>query len=206
MNKRGQNIKYLPYAFTEQGVAMLSAILKTEVAEQVSIQIMDAFVVMRRFIAKNNYENRLNNIETKVIEHDNKFDEIFSKLEQDKNNHIFFEGQIFDAYSLIIDILNKAKENIIIIDNYIDINLLSILSKINLPIRIVTNHISKLDIEKYKSQYTNVIITISNAYHDRFIILDKQTLYHCGASFKDLGKKCFAINKIDLEEILKRIT
>lgn len=192
-----------PRVFTEQGVAMLATIVKSKIATKISIQIMDAFVTMRKYIANNNYGERLNYIETKVIEHDAKFDQVFSKLENEKNTHIFFEEQIFDAYSLLEDLLNKAKEEIMIIDNYIDRNLLKILSKIDLPIFVITSRISKLDIEKYQKQYTNVFITISKTFHDCFIILDKEILYHCGASFKDLGKKCFAINKIEDKNYLK---
>lgn len=165
-----------PRVFTEQGVAMLVTILKSKIATNISIQIMDVFVAMRKYIANNNYGERLNYIETKVIEHDAKFDQVFSKLENEKNTHIFFKGQIFDTYSLLVNLLNKAKEEIMIIDNYIDKNLLAILSKIDLPIFVITNRISKLDIEKYQKQYTNVFITISKIFHDRFIILDKQIL------------------------------
>ena len=202
---KGKHRKYLPYVYTEQGIAMLSGIIKNNVAINVSIRIIDAFVLMRKYIASNNYNLRISNIESKLIEHDVKFNEIFEKLENKPNNHIFFEGQIYDAYSLMIDILNTAKNSIIVIDNYIDKNLLDILSKLNKTVLIITNKINGNDLEKYKLQYNNLKIVINNYFHDRFIILDKKILYHCGASFKDLGKKCFAITKIDDFNILHNL-
>lgn len=203
--KQGQYSKYLPYVFTEEGVAMLSSVLKTEVASIVSINIMGAFVKLRKYI--NDYELRISNIETKVIDYDNKFDLIFSKLENEEkvNNHIFFDGQIYDAYSLMIDILKESEEKIIIIDNYIDKSILDIISLFDKKVIIVTNKYNNKAIEKYKSQYDNLEIKINNKIHDRFIIIDKKLLYHCGASFKDLGNKCFAINKIDDDQILNQL-
>lgn len=126
-------------------------------------------------------------------------------LEKEKNNHIFFEGQVYDAYSLLIDILSKAKENIIIVDNYIDKKLLDIFSKIEKNITLVTKNIDKIAIQKYKQQYTNVRIIIRTTIHDRFIIIDNKILYHCGASFKDLGNKCFAISKFEDQNYLKQL-
>ncbi len=120
----------------------------------------------------------------------------------DKNNHIFFEGQIYDAYSLMIKIFEKALSSIIIIDNYIDKNILDILSKTNRKVTFITNKYNNVDYEKYKEQYNNVTLVVNNSFHDRFIILDKKILYHFGASFKDLGKKCFAITKIESKELL----
>lgn len=195
-----------PYVFTEQGVAMLSSILRTPVAEEISIKIMDAFVEMKKYIATNNYSNRLSNIETKIIDHDNKFDIIFKKLDNNKiNNHIFFEGQIYDAYSLMIDILSKAKEEIIIIDNYAGKKLFDLLRNIQVPIKVYSKNLNKELIKKYNSQYHNITTLTSNAFHDRFIIIDKKLLFNCGSSFKDLGKKCFAINLIEDKTILTNI-
>lgn len=195
-----------PYVFTEQGVAMLSSILRTSVAEEISIKIMDAFVEMKKYLATNNYSNRLSNIETKIIDHDNKFDIIFKKLDNNKiNNHIFFEGQIYDAYSLMIDILSKAKEEIIIIDNYAGKKLFDLLRNIEVPIKVYSQNLNKELIEKYNSQYHNITAFTNNAFHDRFIIIDKKLLYHCGSSFKDLGIKCFAINLIEDKTILANI-
>ena len=198
METRGGRYR-CPRVFTEQGVAMLATILKSKVATQVSIRIMDAFVAMRKYISSDliehskmliNHENRLTLLE-------NTFDSF-----KDKNNHIFFEGQIYDAYSLMIKIFDKAESGIIIIDNYIDKNILDILSKTNRKVILITNEYKIQDYEKYKEQYDNVNLVVNNSFHDRFIILDKKILYHSGASFKDLGKKCFAITKIESKELL----
>lgn len=208
-NGTANKVRSLPYAFTEQGTAMLATVLHTPLAAEVSVSIMRAFVLMRKYIAKDILPERVSNLETKVIEHDNKFDKIFSMLETEKNNHIFFEGQVYDAYSLLIDILNKAEENIIIIDNYIDKKLLDILSKTEKNITLVTKRLDEITILKYKQQYTNINIVLKENIHDRFIIIDNNILYHCGASFKDLGKRCFAISKFEdkkyLEELLEYI-
>ena len=198
METRGGRYR-CPRVFTEQGVAMLATVLKSKVATQVSIRIMDAFVAMRKYISNDlmdygkmliNHENRLSLIE-------NTFDSF-----KDKNNHIFFEGQIYDAYSLMIKIFEKALSSIIIIDNYVDKNILDILSKTSRNVTLITNKYNNVDYEKYKEQYNNIAIVVNNSFHDRFIILDKKVLYHSGASFKDLGKKCFAITKIESKEIL----
>ena len=192
-------------AFTEQGVAMLATILKTPYATQISIAIMDAFVSMKKYISTNLVEQKyINNM---VLEHENEIKLLkntFSSFNEN-TNHIFFEGQIYDAYSLLIDILNTASKNIIIIDNYIDKKFLDICSKIKENIIIVTKEIDKIDLEKYNKQYNNIKVRISNKYHDRFIILDNKVLYHSGASFKDLGKKCFCISKIENESILNNL-
>ena len=198
LSNHGGN-RYASRVFTEQGVAMLATILKSKVATQVSIRIMDAFVAMRKYISSDliehnkmliNHENRLTLLE-------NTFDSF-----RDKNNHIFFEGQIYDAYSLMVKIFDKALSSIIIIDNYIDKNILDILSKTSRNVTLITNKYNNVDYEKYKEQYNNIAIVVNNSFHDRFIILDKKVLYHSGASFKDLGKKCFAITKIESEEFL----
>ena len=204
-NKRGNNVKYYPYVFTEQGVAMLSCVLHTETAINTSTQIINAFVTMRKYISSNLVEQRY--INDLVLKDSKRIDLIESTLSEFKeiNNHLFFEGQIYDAYSLLIDIFNKSKSEILIIDNYIDKNILDILSKIDKNIKIITNKYNNEDYEKYKMQYDNIKLEISNSYHDRFIILDKKILYHCGASFKDLGKKCFAITKIEDKEILNNL-
>lgn len=195
-------IRYLPYVFTEHGIMMLSGLLKSDIAAKVNIQIINAFVEMKKYIVNNNYEKRISNIETKLIDYDNSFKEIFNKFKTKNNNHLFYEGQIYDAYSLMLDIINTSNSNIKIIDNYIDKNILDILAKTNKEILIVTNKYNNKDYEKYNEQYNNVKIKISNSFHDRFIIIDDKILYHCGASFKDLGKKCFGINKIEDKKIL----
>ena len=202
---KGHHRKYLPRVFTEQGVAMLATILKSKVATKVSINIMDAFVLMRKYISSSLIEQKY--INELVLEHEERLklvENTFSNFKE-KNNHLFFKGQIYDAYSLLIDIFNKSKKEIIIIDNYVDKNILDILSKTKKKVKIVTNKYNNQDYEKYKIQYKNVELIINNTFHDRFIIIDKTILYHCGASFKDLGKQCFEITKIDEEEILLKI-
>ena len=202
-----RNDKYLPYVYTEQGISMLSGILKNEVAVQVSINIMRAFIEMRRFISSNGQVfERLTNVEYKLLEHDKKFDEVFNALQDNKGSEfkqkIFFNGQIYDAYKLIIDILKRAKRKILIIDNYIDDSILEMLSKKNKNVEVViltsqNCSLTKLDLIKFNKQYPTLKIFKSNRFHDRFIIIDNIELYHIGASLKDLGKKCFAISRID---------
>ncbi len=207
--------KYLPYVYTEQGIAMLSGVLRNEIAVQVSIQIMRAFIEMRKFISDNsNIFNRLTTVEYKLLEHDQKFDEVFDQL-QNKNqeefqHHIFYDGQIYDAYSLIIDIIKKAEEKILIIDNYIDNTILDMLTKKNKNVEVViltslSCNLTKLDINKFNKQYPTLKISKTNNFHDRFIVIDNKELYHCGASLKDLGKKCFAINKMEDVSFIENI-
>ena len=203
-------IRSLPYVFTEQGIAMLSSVLHTQIAISQSIRIMDAFVKMRKYISANLIEQ--DNMKSMLIKHDNEIkllQESFSKLEEkEKINHIFYEGQIYDAYSLLIDIFNKAKKEIIIIDNYADKSILDMIMNLNVKVIIVTrkfNLLKDIDIKKYNRQYHNLKVIYSNKFHDRFIILDKKVLYHSGASYKDLGNKCFAINKMEDKEYLEII-
>ena len=203
----------LPYVYTEQGIAMLSGLLKNEIAIQVSINIMRAFVEMRRFISANGQVfERLTNIEYKLLEHDRKFDEVFNQLQQKENikQKIFFNGQIYDAYSLIINLIKRAQEKILIIDNYIDNTILDMLTKKNKNVKVViftSNHsnISKLDIQKFNKEYPILEIAKTNKFHDRFMVIDHKELYHIGASIKDLGKKCFAISKIEDSEYIEKM-
>ena len=209
--------KYLPYVFTEQGIAMLSGILKNEIAVQVSIKIMDAFVEMRKFVSINKslFEKVItieNKIDKKFIEHDKKFDIIFDQLQLEENikQRIFFDGQIYDAYSLIIDIIKRANKKILIIDNYIDDSVLKMLTKKkkNVEIVILTSiksNIEHIDVQKFNKEYPTLKVAKTNKFHDRFIVLDNKGMYHLGASIKDLGKKCFAINKIEDKEIIEKI-
>lgn len=207
LDNKFRNKKYLPYAFTEQGIAMLSGLLKNNIAIQVSINIMNAFVEMRKFIINNGQVfQEINTIKTKLIDHDKKFDKVFNELQANKEDEfkqkIFFEGQIYDAYSLIIDIIKNARIKILIIDNYIDDSILKMLSKKNegVEVTILTSqnsNITNLDITKFNKQYGKLKVGKSTKFHDRFIVIDDEILYHCGASLKDLGKKCFAISKID---------
>ena len=213
-NYRGYNIKYLPYVLTEQGIMMLSGLLKSDIAVKVNVQIIDVFVKMRKYISANLIEQ--DNMKNMLIKHDNEIkllQESFSKLEEkEKINHIFYEGQIYDAYSLLIDIFKEAGKEIIIIDNYADKSILDMITNLNVRVTIVTrkfNLLKDIDIKKYNRRYHNLKVIYSDKFHDRFIILDKKVLYHSGASYKDLGNKCFAITKIEdkeyLEIILKNI-
>ena len=205
--KQGLNIKYLPYVFTEQGVAMLSAILKTDVAEEISIKIMDAFVAMKKIINTSLIEQKY--INSLVLEHDNEIrllQESFNKLStKEKINHIFYNGQIYDAYSLLIDILNKAKKEIIIIDNYAGKELFDITKDIKVNIKIYTKNIDEVSKKKYMQEYSNIEIITTDIFHDRFIILDNKELYNLGSSLKDIGKKCTSINRIEDSTILKEL-
>jgi phage regulator Rha-like protein len=206
-NRRGQHRKYLPFAFTEQGVAMLSAVLRSETAVKMSIQIIDAFVAMRRFIASNaQVFQRIATLEVKQVETDKKIDKVLNAIES-KDVHpkqgIFFNGQIFDAYRFVSDLFRTAKESIVIIDNYIDDTVLTHLAKRreNVSVTILTKTISKhltLDVKKFNEQYPAIEIKEFNNAHDRFIIIDSNTVYHFGASLKDLGKKWFAFSKMEL--------
>ena len=203
-------IRSLPYVFTEQGIAMLSSVLHTQIAISQSIRIMDAFVKMRKIISSNLIEQKyINELVIKDNERINLLEESFSKLEEkEKANHIFYEGQIYDAYSLLIDIFKEAKKEIIIIDNYADKSILDMITNLNVKVIIVTkkfNLLKDIDIKKYNKQYHNLKVIYSDKFHDRFIILDKKVLYHSGASYKDLGNKCFAITKIKDKEYLETI-
>ena len=202
--------RYNPYAFTEQGVAMLATVLHTPVAAEVSVNIMRSFVKMRKYISVNLIEQ--DNMKNMLIKHDNEIkllQESFSKLEEkEKINHIFYEGQIYDAYSLLIDIFKEAGKEIIIIDNYADKSILDMITNLNVRVTIVTrkfNLLKDIDIKKYNRQYHNLKVIYNDKFHDRFIILDKKVLYHSGASYKDLGNKCFAITKIKDKEYLETI-
>ena len=205
-NIRGMHVKYLPYVFTEYGIIMLSGLLKSEVAIKVNVLIVKAFVEMKKYFRGNSFQ-RLNNIETKILEHDNEIkllQDAFDKFKPN-NDHLFFEGQIYDAHSLLLDILESSKESIIIIDNYADKKLLDLLSKTKKKVKVYSKNMDYDLIKKYMSQYNNVEITENKTFHDRFIIIDNKDLYHCGASFKELGKKCFCLSKIEDEEIITNL-
>ena len=200
--------RYLPFIYTEQGVAMLSAILRSDVAIKTSIKIMEAFVEMRKALNQNNLiDFRIDKIERKQLETDVKFDKLFKALENKElkpDFGIFFDGQIFDAYSFISDIIRKAAKTIILIDNYIDDSVFTLLSKRKDGVKIIlyTKTISnqlKLDSTKFNSQFDNLEIKLLTDAHDRFLIIDEQELYHIGASLKDLGKKWFAFSKMHSE-------
>jgi hypothetical protein len=200
----------LPFVFTEQGVATISSVLTSKRAIEVNIQIMRAFVVMRRFIASNaKVFQRLDTVERKQIEYkaetDQKFERIFNAIEERSikaKQGIFFDGQIFDAYKFVADLIRTAQKSITLIDNYIDDSVLLLLTKRKkgVPVKIFTKRISKqlaLDVKKYNSQYPPVEIKKFKYAHDRFIIIDDKEVFHFGASLKDLGKKWFAFSKLE---------
>lgn len=206
----------LPFAFTEQGVAMLSSVLNSDYAIQVSIQIMKAFVNMRKFLLNNaSIFQRLDRIESKQLQSDEKIDQIFKALDAktlSTDKGIFFNGQVFDAYIFFTEIIKKAKHHIILIDNYIDESVLLQLSKRNpnVTATIYTGKISQqlsLDLDKHNKQYPPIEIKQFSDSHDRFIIIDHSELYHFGASLKDLGKKWFAFSRMDsmVGDLLKKL-
>jgi hypothetical protein len=203
--------RYLPYVFTEQGVAMLSAIIKSPIAIKISIEIIEAFVLMRKtLLISGDIYKRFEKIELKQTEADQNFEKLFKALEErseKKSQGIFFNGQIFDSYKLISDIIKTANESIVLIDNYIDESTLVHLTKRkeNVIIKIVTQKLSslqKLDFDKFNLQYKNAILKESNIFHDRFLIIDNKEVFHLGASLKDLGKKVFAFSKINIDSIV----
>ena len=206
-NGRGEHRKYLPYVFTEHGITMLAGILKSEPAIEMSLRIVDIFITMKNYINTSLIEQKyFNELTIKNTEDIKLLQESFDKLNtKESNNHIFYEGQIYDAYSLLIDILSKAKKEIIIIDNYAGKKLFDIIRNINVKVKIYTENIDNISKEKYEKQYSNIEIITTNIFHDRFIIIDNRVLYHSGASFKDLGKKCFAITKMEDNSILKEL-
>ena len=195
-----------PYAFTEQGIYMLATVLKGEVAEKQSIFIMRAFREMRRFIANNALLfEKVSDIELKQLQYqkstDERFDKVFQYIEDhaESEQKVFFDGQIYDAFSLITSIIQKAQKEIILIDGYVDINTLNILAKKNagVDVKIYTYASARLtntDIANFNSQYPNLTVKKTQVFHDRFIILDRKTAYHIGASLKDAGRKCFGIS------------
>ena len=204
-NGRGEHRKYLPYVFTEHGITMLAGLLKSDVAVEASLRIVNTFIAMKKYISNSLLEqNYINNM---VLNHDERIkvlENTFLKFET-FSNELFFEGQIYDANSLLLDIFNTSNKSIVIIDNYISKELLDVICKTNKQITVHTKNIDKHLINKYQSQYNNLTIKINKSFHNRFIIIDDTTLYHSGASFKDLGKKCFAISKIDNLEMIKDI-
>ena len=195
-----------PYAFTEQGVAMLSAVLRSDIAVEVSIQIMQAFVNMKKFISSNaGIFQRLDNVENKQFITDEKIKQVFKALQNRSlapTQGVFFDGQVFDAYLFVNKIIKQAEKSIVLIDNYIDESVLTLLSKRdkNVSATIYTNQVNKqlkLDLAKHNAQYPEIEIKILAECHDRFVVIDNKDLYHIGASLKDLGKKWFAFSRMD---------
>lgn len=192
---------------------MLSAVLKSDVAVEVSVKIMDSFVEMRNFLLSNREMfARLDRIELKQLETDKKLEEVFDYISTTKEvkQKIFFDGQIYDAFSLMVELVEKAMGELILIDNYVDVNTLNILSKKRetVNVMIVTSgkgNLTEKDVAKSNSQYPNLIVKIDNSFHDRFIIIYRKEVYHVGASIKDAGKKSFGITKLDVEDLTKSL-
>ena len=209
--------RYNPYAFTEQGVAMLAGVLHSETAVQTSINIINAFVKMKHFIKDNLLDQQ--NINSIVLEDHNQIlkidkdvkliQEAFDRLEEKRKvSEIYFNGQIYDAYSKIYEIFNQTKDTLIIIDNYADKTILDIVKRLNIKVIIITqknNLLTNQDIEKYNDQYHNLKVIYSNNFHDRYFIIDNQQLYHCGASINKIGRKTFSINLINDKDIFKSL-
>ena len=191
-----------PRVFTEQGVMMLATILKSKIATNMTIRIMDAFVLMKKYIGNNLLEQRyINNQVMKNTEDIKLLQESLSKFEEKRKvNEIYFNGQIFDAYSKIYEIFNIAKKELIIIDSYADNTILDIIKRLDIGVIIITkkdNLLTKQDIDKYNKQYHNLKVIYGNTFHDRYFILDKDIIYHCGASINRIGYKTFSITKIN---------
>lgn len=220
-NGRGGR-RYRPYMFTEQGIAMLSGVLRSDIAIQVSIRIMNTFVEMRRFIANNALLfEKVSNMELKQLEYqkstDERFDKVFQYIEDhaESEQKIFFDGQIYDSFSLITSIFQRAQKEIILIDGYVDVDTLNILAKKNagVDVKIYTYASARLtntDVANFNAQYPTLIVKKTQVFHDRFIILDGKTAYHIGASIKDAGKKCFGISLLEdpglVTELLNRLS
>jgi len=219
-NKEIMGLRKQPFVFTEQGVSMLSSVLKSQTAVQTSIQIIKSFVGMRKFLQNNaSLFTRIESIEKRQISYeiknDTKVDAILNAIEEKgtpQKQHIFYDGQIFDAYLFVSDIIKSAKSSIKLIDNYIDESTLVLFTKrdVKVDMKIYTKTISKqlkLDLEKHNAQYPKIDIEIFDLSHDRFLIIDEKDIYHFGASLKDLGKKWFAVSKMDIDsfEIMEKI-
>ena len=213
--------RYLPYAFTEQGIAMLSAVLRSDEAIQVSVNIMNTFVKMRRFLAENALMfDKIHSLELKQLEYqkesNEKFNQIFAYISEHEEvgQKIFFDGQIYDAFSLLVSLVEKAEKSIVLIDNYVDVGTLNILSKkkdgVDVTIYTVQRtRLASQDIVNFNSQYPTLTVNYTGVFHDRFLIVDETIAYHIGASIKDAGKKCFGISRIEdvkiISDILQRL-
>lgn len=195
-----------PYVFTEHGAIMLASVLKTETAVKASIRIIEAFVEMRKFIKTNaQLFARMDTLELKMLQTQEKVDIVYQALEPDvikPRQGIFYDGQVFDAYNFVSDLIRSAKTSLVLIDNYIDDTVLTLFTKCKRGVKlsIFTKEISKslkLDVKKHNTQYPPIEIKELKIVHDRFLIIDHKELYHFGASLKDLGKKCFAFSKME---------
>lgn len=207
---------FLPYVFTEQGVAMLSGVLRSEMAVKTSIVIINAFVEMRRFLYENsNFFQKFQQIDQKLIEHDKNFEKVFNAIEENEikpKKGIFFDGQVYDAYDFITKLIKSAKDSIILVDNYIDTSVLTLLAAKNtgVNVKIYAKKISEkliLAEKKFNDQYNNLELIEFDRSHDRFLVIDGNNIYHIGASLKDLGKRWFAFSRFDKRavDILRRL-
>lgn len=204
----------MPYVYTEQGVAMLTSVIHSDVAVKMSVLIMNAFVAMKKYINMNLLEQKyINNQVMKNTEDIKLLQESFSKFEEKRKfSEIYFKGQIYDAYSKIYEIFNEAREELIIIDNYADNTILDIVKRVKTKVTIITrrnNLLTIQDIQKYNRQYDNLRVKYDNGFHDRYFVLDGEKVYHCGASVNRIGYKTFSINSIEdvlvVEGLLKRV-
>lgn len=218
LNKNGYGgRRTLPYVFTEQGISMLASVLHSDIAINVSIGIMRAFVEMRRFIANNALLfERISNVELKQLEYqkqtDEKLEQIFEYISEHEkaSQKIFFDGQIYDAFSLIVSLIQKAEKEITLIDGYVDVGTLNLLAKKNEGVSVTVythqrTRLSNIDVANFNAQYPALEVKYTSVFHDRFLILDGKTAYHIGASLKDAGKKTFGITLINDESITKDI-
>jgi hypothetical protein len=216
--------QYLPYAFTEQGVAMLASVLKSDTAVLTSIMIIEAFVALRRFVQTNSQifqrldfmEKRQTTSEIHLLEHGKKIDELFDKMDRYKiedKQGIFFQGQIFDAYAKFESFIAEAEKEIVLIDNYVDLTVLERFAKKKSGVKVIIytypkTKITPLDVQKFNEQYPTLELKHTKKIHDRFLIIDNKILYHIGASLKDLAKQCFAFEILDpswIPEIMRNL-
>ena len=201
-------IRKLPHVFTEQGVAMLATVLKTNIASEISINIMHAFVKMRHYLIDNkDIYKSLNNLNLRLSDTEDKVDKLFSKF--DKKEYLYLENSEFDAYSDIIKILKTSKQNIIIVDPYVDITFLDTIRNIKTKVTLITQRrtrLTKTEIDKYNTQYNNLTVIKNSSFHDRYLIIDNQDIYHLGASINHAGDKVFSIHKIDDRDIKLNLT
>ena len=216
-NSIKMGLRKRPFAFTEQGVAMLSAVLKSDKAVTASIQIIKAFVSMRRFLLSNaQIFQRLDSLEIHRIESDKRIDELFTRMDRykiDDTQGIFFQGQIFDAYAKFQSFIAQAQKEIVLIDNYVDITVLERLSTKNSGVDVTiytlpNTRLTTQDVRSFNAQYPTLTVRHTTSMHDRFLIIDNSILYHLGASLKDLGRKCFAFELFDsgfIPDILAKV-
>ena len=208
---RGSNIKYLPYVFTEQGIYMLMTVLRGELAVQQSKTLIRLFKKMRHYFAENaGIISRISDTETKLVEHDEKIETLFSLMDKYKiedKQGVFVKGQIFDAYIVLQNLIKKAQKEIILIDNYIDLTILERFAKKNIGVKVIIytrsdTPVTKLDETQFNAQYPSLTLKHTNNMHDRFLIIDNTEIYHIGASLKDLGKKCFGFTKLEDAQLM----